>query len=39
MKVVFYIYKVNVGFTSPSEPMCHLLENDAPHIKLYGALF
>jgi hypothetical protein len=33
--VVFYIYKVGVGFTSPSEPMCHPFGNDAPHIKLW----
>jgi hypothetical protein len=29
MKVVFHIYKVGVGFTSPSEPMCHPFRNDA----------
>jgi hypothetical protein len=34
MKVVFYIHKVGVGFTSPNEPMCHPFENDAHHIKL-----
>jgi hypothetical protein len=32
--IVFYIYKVGVGFTSPSEPMRHPFGNDAPHIKL-----
>jgi hypothetical protein len=32
--IVFYISKVGVGFKSPSKHMCHLLENDAPHIKL-----
>jgi hypothetical protein len=37
--VVFHIYKVGVVFTSPSEPMCHPFGNDAPHIKLWGALF
>jgi hypothetical protein len=34
MKVIFLIYKVGVGVTSPSEPMCHPFRNDAPHIKL-----
>jgi hypothetical protein len=34
MKVVFHIYKVGVGFTSPNEPMRHPFENNAPHIKL-----
>jgi hypothetical protein len=37
--VVFHIYKVGVGFTSPSEPMHHLFRNDAHHIKLWGASF
>jgi hypothetical protein len=32
--VVFHIYKVGVGFTSPSEPMCQPFRNDAPHIRL-----
>jgi hypothetical protein len=32
--IVFHICKVGVGFTSPSKPMCHLFENNAPHIKL-----
>jgi hypothetical protein len=35
--IVFHLYKVGVGFTSPSEPMCHPFRNDAPHIKLWGA--
>jgi hypothetical protein len=30
--IVFHIYKVGVGFTSPSEPMRHPFQNDAPHI-------
>jgi hypothetical protein len=34
MKAIFHIYKVGVGFMSPSEPMCHPFENDAAHIKL-----
>jgi hypothetical protein len=34
MKVIFHISKVGVVFTSPSEPMRHPFENDAPHIKL-----
>jgi hypothetical protein len=33
MKVIFYIYKVGVGFTSPREPMRHPFGNDAPQIK------
>jgi hypothetical protein len=33
MKDVFHLYKVGVGFTSPSKPMCHPFGNDAPHIK------
>jgi hypothetical protein len=37
--IVFHISKVVVGFMSPSEPMCHLFRNDAPHIKLCGASF
>jgi hypothetical protein len=37
--VVFYIYKVGVGFTSPNEHLCHPFGNDAPHIKLWGASF
>jgi hypothetical protein len=37
--IVFHIYKVGVGFTSSSEPMRHPFRNDAPHIKLWGALF
>jgi hypothetical protein len=35
--IVFHIYKVCVGFMSPNEPMRHPFENDAPHIKLWGA--
>jgi hypothetical protein len=35
--VVFHIYKVGVGFTSPSEPMCQPFRNDAPHIRLWVA--
>jgi hypothetical protein len=34
MKVIFHIYKVGVGFTSPSETMCHPFRNNASHIKL-----
>jgi hypothetical protein len=34
MKVVFHIYKICVWFTSPSEPIRQLFEDDAPHIKL-----
>jgi hypothetical protein len=30
----FHIYKVGVGFTSPSESMRHQFGNDVPHIKL-----
>jgi hypothetical protein len=37
--IVFHIYKVGVGFTSSSEPMCHPFVNDAPHIKLWGASY
>jgi hypothetical protein len=37
--ILFYIYKIGVGFTSPSEPMRHPFRNDAPHIKLWGASF
>jgi hypothetical protein len=37
--IVFYVYKVGVGFTSPSEPMRHPFRNNAPHIKLWGASF
>jgi hypothetical protein len=32
--VVFRIYKIGVGFTSPREPMCHQFRNDAPHTML-----
>jgi hypothetical protein len=32
--VIFYIYKVGVGFTSPSEHMHHSSGNEARHIKL-----
>jgi hypothetical protein len=39
MKVVFHIYKIGVGSTSPSEHMSHPFGNDAPYIKLWGALF
>jgi hypothetical protein len=34
MKVVFHIYKEDIGFTSLSELMCQPFVNDAPHIKL-----
>jgi hypothetical protein len=37
--VVFQISKVGVGFTSPSEHMCHPFRNDAHHIKLWDASF
>jgi hypothetical protein len=37
--IVFHIYKVGVGFTSPSESMRHPFGNDASHIKLCGASF
>jgi hypothetical protein len=39
MKIVFRIYKVGVGFMSPSKHMCHPFGNDAPHIKLCGTSF
>jgi hypothetical protein len=37
--IVFHISKVGVGFTLLSELISHLLGNNAPHIKLWGASF
>jgi hypothetical protein len=39
MKVVFHIYKVDVQFTPPNKLMRHPFENNALHIKLWGASF